>query len=162
METQLIKPLDSEGLVYEYRFRGVANCTTLVAIPIGSTLFWEILQCLLMLELFDFDLFSVTAFPKRIEEGSNTAIRAIDLAVTRHAIEKIVVVQTADYHHYTGGRRRFTDSIKEDANHKMALIGCSLDLKRRHENLETLLVYGRIIDGRHISFSLIEEGISGQ
>lgn len=155
MKQQLLNPLDDAGLIYPFRFPERENCRSMLAVPIGSSLIWQMLMCANELGYYNADLLSVPAFPKRIMEGSNTAISAIDIAVSLHGIQELLVFQSSDYH-YNGASTRFTDSLREYAYHEACLIGCVHELKKRHPDLKVFLIYGDI-DATHVEFYLVEE-----
>lgn len=157
MESQILKPKSgTNGSEFDYRFRGIANCSTLVAVPIGATLIWEILLFLFSkLHLYDFDLLSIPAFPKRIINGHNTALSAIDIAVIRHRVGKVIVFQTSDYHYLRTGS--LAEKIRDDAYHKLSLIECGRELKLRHKKVETVLIYVRMTESDRAIFSVIED-----
>lgn len=149
MENQLLIPKRKGNIVeFPYRFVSKIDCDALVAIPIGSTLVWQMLCCAKKMHFFDFDLLSIPAFPKRLVEGKNTAVSAIDIAVSRHGIKNVLIFQPCDYHHLK--KNTIIGKSRDDAYHKACLREADIFLKQRHKELNVINIYVRIIENEAI------------
>jgi hypothetical protein len=129
-----------------FRFVGVHNCSTIVAMPISFNFSAELLQFVeVSLGIKAFDLFGIPAFSKRFSEESKMVLGTLELSKDKHHIERVVLFQHVDFHK-AGHSTRFETQIEEDCYHKGGLIASAKKIRELYPNIEVKLIYARLIN----------------
>ena len=140
-----------------FRFKGIHDCDAIGVAPISFNFAKETLEFVeYSLGIRAFDLFSIPSFSKKLAEGSATVTSSLDLASSKHGINRVVLFKHVDVS--LDGSRRFENGIEEDYYHKRQLIDAKRRIIKKYRNVDVTMVYARLVNNdREIEFSEIFE-----
>lgn len=113
----------------------------------------DLVECVYGIKTFD--LFGINSLYKRLKEKDRIVLSALEVAVKKHEIIKVIIPQHVDFRN-NGKSTRFNSSFDEDYFHKENLLECKRIIFDLYPHLEVILIYARLIDDENeIQFSEI-------